>query len=289
MHSLARTTRSSRLDGRLAADNRFKRYGPMDSHKVRTPDVQGQTFVEQVKRTRQMLREMTSEQVKQVIEFHRDLTFFEAVALAKREGRLIVPNDVHDRILNEAYDEVYLRQNYPIWTGTLVIYEKPNKPFGRRIVFGWKDDNHVNYSISFTVPEQFRGKSDCALVIEHPDFEILEISKDRDSKSRDFDLIDLGNNRYEIKLIDVANIHLIESFPGKDDWYKPHQGIPQGEPVRESKKARYLWRSNTAYISPVARGFYDFDVIGQYVLLGVGPSGGFGVAVVPLAPASEKS
>ncbi len=65
---------------RLAANRQFGRYGPMQPQAVRQPDVTGQSFAEQVARTRQMLRSMDPEVVKQVIEFHKGLTFFEALA-----------------------------------------------------------------------------------------------------------------------------------------------------------------------------------------------------------------
>jgi len=254
----------------LRASDTFRRYGPMDKHEVRKQEVVGNRQ-EAVRRTREMLRSMTPEQVKQVIEFHRDLTVFEALALAKREGKIIVPNDIHDRVLTETRDKKYLEQNYPVWTGTLVIYEKPDKKFGKGVTFSWKHDE-VKYSVSFTVPKQFQGKRSCALVIEHPDF----------------DLVDLGNNRYEIKLVDESNIHLIESFPNKGGWYMPHAetGILQGEPVKESNKAIYLWRIFDSYIGLLLRdvvdggGWQDVVVNGRL-------SDVVGVHLVPLA-AAEK-
>ncbi len=186
---------------------------------------------------------MTPEQALQVIEFHGDLNFFQAVALAKREGKLIVPNDVHDRILTETKDEKYLEQNYPVWAGTLIVYEAPDKPFGKKIVSSWEDDNSVRYSISFTIPEQFRGKTNCALVVEHPDFE----------------LINLGKNRYELK---GQNVHQIVYFPKKDGLYMQYTetGIPHGRKVKESSDARYLWRLDGAYLGLLGRDWDGVDL-----------------------------
>ena len=228
-----------------------------------------------------MLRSMTPEQVKQVIEFHRDLNFFQAVELAKREGRLIVPNDIHDRILTETKDVKYLRQNYPVWTGTLVIYEKPDRPFGEQAVFSWQH-NEVNYSISFEVPEQFRGKRNCALVIEHPDFE----------------LIDFGDNRYELKAIDESNIHLVQNFAKQNGWHLTDHGIPVGVEVasskdpeersslgdrdRRSRDARYFWRRlDGSYIGLWCRDLVGYDR-GRGVGAGARSSDVLGVHTVPL-------
>ena len=224
-----------------AADNPFRRYGETKRQEVRHPDVTGQTFAERVKRTREMLRSMKPEAVSQIIEFRRDLSFFQALALAKKEGRLIVPNDVHDRILTKLTgrkDKKYLKENYPVWTGTLVIYEKPDIPFGEQVVFSW-ERNKVKYSLSFEVPEQFQGKVNCALVVEHPDFE----------------LIALENNKFEFKVLD-SKIQLIKGFPKENGWHMPHAetGIPQGNEVKRSSDSRYIWRNGSSYLGPVARG-----------------------------------
>ena len=260
---------------RLAANRQFGRYGPMESHEVRQADVTGQSLADQVKRTRKMLREMDPETVKQVIELHRDLTFFEALDLAKREGKLIVPNDIHDRILTETNDREYFRENYPVWTGTLVIYEAPGKKLGKEVVFSW-EYNKVKYSISFKVPKQFRGLRNCALIVEYPDFE----------------LINLKDNKYELKLLEGANILLLENFPKESfKWYKPdpETKIPIGEPVEKSEKdARYLCRREGAYLGSLARGdLFDYDSR-RDVDLEDEPSVGLEVALVPLAAAPKE-
>ncbi len=264
----------------------FRRYTREPKHEVRTADVTGQSYQEQVKKAREMLRSLDPEAVKQVIEFHKGLNLFQALVLAKREGKLIVPNGIHDRILTEtkdpeersslgdrdrrSRDEQYLRQNYPAWTGTLVIYEAPDKPFGEQVVFN-RDINQVKYSISFKVPKQFRGKKNCVLVVEHPDFE----------------LVDLGKNKYQIRVTD--GIHLIEQFPKKDGWHMPdaETGIPCSMSVRESLDSRSLWRLDSSYLGLLRRGvLYGLR---RVVNLGEFPSNRLGVALVPLATALEKS
>jgi len=261
MQRLARSwTRDARHRAALAVDKPFRRYGPMGSQEVRQADVQG-TDLERLRQRLKMLREMTPEQALAAIDFREKMNFFQAIALAKQEGKLIVPNIVHDRILTETKDEKYLRQNYPVWTGTLIIYEKPDKKFGKKVVFRWKDD--IKYSITFSVPEQFRGKANCALAVDYPDFEVLE----------------LGNNKYELKLVEGANIHLIENFPAKNGWHNlhPETKIPQGEPVRESQEARYLWRSkDSSYVGLLVRSsVYG----GQVVYAGFRASDRLGVAL----------
>ncbi len=234
----------------LCADKRFGRYKSEVAQPVRQADVTG-TELERLRARREMLRSMTPEKALQVIGFHKGLNFFEALELAKREGKLIVPNDVHDRILNETKDEGYFKENYPVWTGTLVIYEKPDKPFGKKVNFGWRDDNSLKYSISFQVPEQFRGKTNCALIVEHPDFE----------------RVDLGNNKFEIRATD--EFHLIEHFPKKSGLYMPdaETKIPHGRKVKESSDAGYLLRSHKAYLGSLVRDhiYWNDDYGRRYV------------------------
>ncbi len=285
--------------GQTRASDPFQKFKPEPHHEVRQADVTGQSLTDQVKRTKEMLRSLDQEKVKQVIEFHKGLDFFEALALAKREGKLIVTNDIHDRILMEtkdpeersslgdrdfnrsreicsteqtdrdrrSRDKKYFEENYPLWTGTLVIYEKPDKPFGKEVNFGW-EDNGLNYSVSFKIPKQFQRKTNCALVVEHPDFE----------------LVNLGNNRYEIKVVDGSSIRLVQDFPKKNGWHLKDHGIPIV--AKEHSNSRYLWRTSSSYIGPLGRG--DFVGYGRCGFVAdVVWSGDAGVALMPLA--SERS
>ena len=252
----------------MQAGNPFRHLKPEVHEPVRQSDATAQSYQERARRTREMLRDMTVEQLLEVIEFRQDLTFFQALALAKREGKLIVPNDVHDKILMETKDKEVLRQLYHFrkLTGTLVVYEKPDKPFGKTVEFE---------GILFSVPEQFQGKSNCALAIEHPDFE----------------LIDLGNNKYEIRLVEGANIQLIGQFPQVNGWYTSHPqtGIPQGEDVEFSEDARRLWRKDIAYLGLLVRGVGDFSGWQEVVVADYRASYGLGVAVVRVDPLSVSS
>ena len=244
--ALARRMPSTASLDRLAAGKRFGRYKSEPHQEVRRPIAKAKTLIEELRQRREMLRSMDPETAKEVIEFHKGLNFFQALALAKQEGRLIVPNDVHEGILTKTEDEQYLKQNYPVWTGTLVIYEAPDKPFGEKVVFSffrWTA-NKINHSVSFEVPKQFRGKANCALVIEHPDF----------------DLVDLGNNRYEIKA--AEGIHIMKQFPKRSDWYLLHAEtmIPQGKQVDNSEKARYFYRDDNSYLGFLVRLVHEYHI-----------------------------
>ncbi len=179
----------------IMAQGRFGKYKKEDSHGIRQAEASGDE-IQRLRQLREMLRGMTPEQAMQVMEFHKGLNVFEALTLAKREGALIVPNYVHDRILTETVDTAFLR-SYPVWTGTVVIYAAPGKAFRKRFVSSWEDEG-ARYSVSFDIPLQFRGKKDCVLVVEHPDF----------------DLVSLGNNTYELRIFGESTIHLSGNLPG---------------------------------------------------------------------------
>jgi hypothetical protein len=238
------------------ASSRFGRFKPEKEEPARLPQVSGEG-IEQLRRKREMLRAMTPEQAAAAIEIHKELDLFQALALAKKEKKLMVPNDVIDRILNDTDTELSAR------TGTMVIYQEPGKPFGEKVVYMW--GNEKDGTISFIIPENFRGKMNCVLVAEYPDFDVVGSA-----------------DAYELKIQDVSRLHLLENFPAKrEEWYDYDErfGIPVGKPKRESNERRYLNRTES-YIGPVVR---DFDGIDGYWRRGVGlvgrPSVGCGVAL----------
>jgi hypothetical protein len=233
----------------LTIASKFGRYGPMEEKTVRTAEVSGDELT-YLRQRREMLRSMTLEQALQVIEFHKDSNVFEALALARKQGKVIVPNDVHDRIFTETDNE------YRAWTGTAVIYEAPGMPFGEKVVYR---------NLEFEVPQQFIGKTNCALVAEHPDFE----------------LIPLGDNNFRLKAAE-GSISLLERFPKKSyEWYEPDKKfrIPIGNPIAVDQSSRFLWRTKGEYVGLVARVCNLIDGGRRGVGLGGRPSGGFGVAL----------
>jgi hypothetical protein len=162
-------------------------------------------------------------------------------------------------------------------TGTFVIYEAPDKPFGEKVAYSWEDYSPkmwwpiaFKYTFNTSIPEKFRGKKNCALVVEHPDF----------------DLVILGNNHFELKA-DENSFHLLENFPKKSaKWYNFDERfrIPVGSPKRKNDSMRRLLRRDVSYVGPVARDFRDFGDcnrdLWRRVYLDGRPSGGYGVAII---------
>ena len=252
------------------ANSGFRRFKTEVHHPVREAEAKNQSYLERARKTREMLRGMTVKQLLELIELRPSLDFFEALGLAK-QGYLVIPNDIYNKILTETEDKTVIMQLYRNWkwTGTLVIYEWQDKPFGEKVFCTFKDYSELVYSISFQIPEQFRGMKNCALALEHPDFEAIA----------------LGENRYEIKSAEGANITLIENFPEENYYYAPHPEtkIPQGEKVIKSDAAMYLFRSNPAYIGFLVRDV-NFGGLGGglAVIADFKACCKFGVAVVPL-------
>jgi hypothetical protein len=240
----------------------------MDEIPTRKAEVSGDEL-SYLRKRREMLRSMTPKQALQVIEFHDGLYMFQALDLARKEKKLIVPNDVHDRILTET------KADYHAWTGTVVIYEAPDKPFKDKVVFFdfghdiiWGRFRNVQVSFSFDVPQQFRGKKNCALVVEHPDFE----------------LIPLGDNNFQLKAAE-GRVSLLEHFPkqaGKWHNYDKKFRIPVDSQEQRDDSTRYLWRPGAGHVDLVARSC-GYDVYGdsrrRYVVFDVKPQGTYGVAV----------
>lgn len=262
---------TTHADSRFRSKDPFRRYRTEKEQAVRQAQLKLKDLPTDLREKREMLRAMTPKQVLAVIEFYDDLTFFEALELAKSTGRLIVPNDVHDRILTGIDDEQSIKQVYPTRTGTILIYEKPDKSFGRFVGFE---------GIVFEVPEQFQGKTNCALVVEHPDFEIINVSEDAAGSNTDFDLKTIRARSYELIVKDPSRIHLIENFPRKDrGWYMPHTKtiISQDAEVTELAEARHLWRlSNGSYIGSMGRDGGDWR---RAVFAVYGHNAAFGVAL----------
>lgn len=180
--------------------------------------------------------EMVSMETKiEVLRKYEDgVTFEEALRLA--EGKRLASNKQIDGILQD--DALYkkYRDLFYCWTGTLVIYEEPGKPFGEYV-----KDTYSGWI--FDVPKEFQGQKNKALVLEHPDFS-LEKGK------YDMTFVKPAKN-YEVSCVD---------FPEVGGWYMPDGfGIPNGKKSDSAdKRARRLWRRDEASIRPLVRydGFY---------------------------------
>ncbi|MEW6035067.1 MAG: hypothetical protein AB1529_00500 [Candidatus Micrarchaeota archaeon] len=245
-----------------AASKRFGRYNQIGPEPVRQMALDANEL-EHLRQRRELLRCMTPEQALQVIEFHKGLNVFEALDLAKREGKVIVPNYVHDRILTETEGTAFF-VSYLVWTGSVVIYEAPGRAFGENVVFHWEGRDNAQHAISSVIPPAFRGIKDCALIVEHPDF----------------DFVSLGSRSYELRAADESRVHLLEKFPreGKHPYrFDEILRIPSGARVQSDDGVRYLGRLDHSFLGLVARG--GLGISRRNVLLGNAPSVAFGVAV----------
>ncbi len=205
----------------VLAGGRFGGFRPDNEgpQQVRPSIISDLNELQKLRQLREMLRSMPPEAVLTHIEFYRNLTLFEAVALAKSEGKLIVPNDVVDGILTKT--------KYPLPTarnGTLVIHEAPDQPFGEHII----QDGFSLDSVTFTVPTQFRGKTNCVLIVEHPDF----------------DLHQLGDHTYQFVVPDESKLILAERFR-KNMAANPEQDF--------TTVTKYLWKGSKSYIGLLVR------------------------------------
>ena len=208
----------------LAIGKGFKGFGARDGlreepiHTALEPD-----SLTKLRTLRETLKTADPEQVWCMMEITHRMSFFEAIALATQQKRLLVSNFAYDRVLTRT------DANSLVKTGTIIIYEAPNQPFGEVVVFG---------GIHFTIPIQFRGLVNHALAVEYPDF-------------------DLKNG--ELVVPDEKTIHLIREFPTTDGWYLTHAetGIPCGGEVNQTNEsARCLSRSSGSRISSVDRTFF---------------------------------
>lgn len=196
----------------MAVASRLSRYKPMEEKPVRPLDV---CETSGLRERRNMLRSMDLDEVLELMDSDRQSDMIQAIYLALRERKLLIPNNIIDRLSVEKETEA------GGWTGTLVAYEAPGVPFGDRIAYAW-NDGKTEYSSVFDVPEQFRGRSNCALVVEYPDFE----------------LVHLGDGLFQFKAAG-EHVSLVEDFPAKrgndrslghrDDFlYDEQFSIPRG-------------------------------------------------------------
>ena len=219
----------------------------MEHHSVRSPKVSGDEL-DQLRQKLVFLRGLPPEKAREVIDFRAvRLDLFGAVELAKTTGKILVPHGVIDRILT-ARDISYCR------TGTMIIHEAPEEPFGEQISFE---------SLYLKIPKQFKGKKDCALVVEYPDF----------------DIVPLGTENYELVVDDLTRIHLLEDFPREGDYYSVDENfrIPVGEPVQYTDNARKLFRFNESYLGLLVGNDYFYGTQGVRLL--IQPSDRFKVAL----------
>ncbi len=192
---------------------------------------------------REMLRTMTPRQALDIFECHDRLNILEILALAKETGGLIASSTVLDRVLGQTEYDLPPQGARGLWTGTAVIFEAPGKHFGDTVVYSsepfWK--TRPDNTIEFSVPEKFQGKVNCALVVEHPDFE----------------LIPHESGGYRLIVSDESMLSLVERFPRESGWHAPDAkfGIPCGAVTNSRSDYRYLKRNSGPYVGFLVRGF----------------------------------
>ena len=82
----------------LMARSRFGRFKPEERVPIRRADVSGDQ-IQRLRDLREMIETMNPEDVMNMITFYPKLNVFEALALANREGALIVPNSTYDWVV----------------------------------------------------------------------------------------------------------------------------------------------------------------------------------------------
>ena len=126
---------------------------------------------------------------------------------------------------------------FACWSGTMVGYDEPGKPLGRFIEY---TNSETDIRYMFPVPLEHQGKSDIALVAEHPDLQILKDEKDR---------------------VVMAHAVWAVGFPSSEGWYRSDArfDLPTPEKINPaSPAARYLLRERKL-VSLAARGVGSFN------------------------------
>ena len=184
------------------------------------------------------------------------LTFREALELANKENLVLASNKRMTRALVETEEWKGMKEAFPCWTGTMAGYARPDERLGEFIEYTDPEDGQ---KYVFPVPEQYRKEKNMILVVEHPNYSLVQD----------------GNNL----VVEASGVVGLPNFPEKDGWYfsDGQFDIPTGKEVSSSdEKARYLWRVDSR-VGPVLRD----DFIDGYDRRGVGlvyrPSNGLGV------------
>jgi hypothetical protein len=184
------------------------------------------------------------------------VSYRKALELADKNNLVLAPNKRMTKALVETDEWKSMREAFACWTGTMTGYIEPGKKLGKFIEYTDPEDGQ---KYVFPVPEQYRNEKNMILVVEHPNFTLVQDGKNL--------------------VIEASEVVGLTHFPKENGWYLGDEqfDIPTGKEVSSSdEKARYLWRVDSR-VGPVARGDYgDYD--GRYALL-YGPSGRIGVVV----------
>ena len=165
--------------------------------------------------------------------YSKGVDLSEALELAK--GRTMPTNLQMDAIIQDETQGKKYASALPCRTGTFMINESADTPFGEYVTFG---------KLVFDVPAEYQGKKDMALILKHPD-------------------VTLEKGVYGLSVVKGAVVHVVENYPQQGGWYQvdPETGIPCGDTCSSrDPDARYLYRDeDQAFIGPVARWGDVFD------------------------------
>ncbi len=151
--------------------------------------------------------------------------------LKRHDDRTIAANLTIENVLVSGSWKNY-KDLFPCYTGTTVIYENRDTPFGNIV---------TSNKIMFRVPNEYIGLVNAAIVLQHPDFELKRHP--------------VAKNATEFTL-DGQVREIVYGFPRSTGWSArvSATGIPMGNRVHGPKgNARHLWRKEGPYIGPVVR------------------------------------
>ena len=175
----------------------------------------------------------------------RGVPMEEALRSADAEGLTLVSCRRLDEALIPGKDDrkwIGMHEAFPSWTGTMVAYEEPGKKLGSEIVHA-----HPVTGIRFVfpVPEERRGKSDIALVAEHPDFVLVADGKDR--------------------IVQAEEVGVVEPFAESAGVYEadPKYGLPTRNGGDHSDFTRNFFRIDR-WVGLASIGGRPFNVDGGY-------------------------
>lgn len=186
----------------------------------------------------------------------------DSVVRAFSEKKNVCPNIAVDKALVLTDEWKVIRAGFPCWTGTMAAYAEPGQLLGGRIEYF---DKRTGFIWILPVPEEYRGERDVILVIEYPGY-FLE-------------------PRANIMLVNaVGKVSIVRDFPASDGWCLPERlfGIPRGDFVGYSRESRYLLRTRSSRVGPIARGRSWVDYGDKrYVDIDTQPSAPMGLLIQP--------
>lgn len=185
----------------------------------------------------------------------KGMPFEEGLARADRENLVIVSDRRLTRVQEESEEWWSIHDIFHCWSGTMVAYSEPGKPFGAFIEY---KEELAGRRWVFPVPQHLRHEKDAILMADHPDF-TLELD---------------GNNR----VVHVPFPLLVRDFASETGWYLvDHETkMPTGSPVDYTyHEARFLWRADKPRVAPVS----ICAACGRYMRMYLSPASRFGMAV----------